>query len=54
VRLHRKHISAVEQGFIRIGVIGKDPVDQFILSQHTPMMGVAGAFAQQAKRGICG
>ncbi|PAV92673.1 hypothetical protein WR25_25885 [Diploscapter pachys] len=31
MRLHREDIGAVEQRFIRVGVVIEDPIDQFIL-----------------------
>ena len=35
MRFHRKHIGAVEEVLIRVGIIGLNPFHQFILAQHS-------------------
>ena len=39
VRPHRKHIGAVQQVLVRIGIIGLYALDEFILTQHPAIVG---------------
>jgi hypothetical protein len=47
MRLERKDVRAVEQGLISLGVVREDPINQFVLTQHTAKMGRVGAALQQ-------
>ena len=51
VRLHREDVGAVDQPLVRVGIVGADLLDQFILSQHVPKMGRRGAIVQARKEG---
>jgi len=46
MRLHRKHISAVQQILVRIGIIGFDAFDKFILAEHFRIVVRSAAKAQ--------
>jgi hypothetical protein len=39
VRLHRKHIGAVEQVLVGVGVVREDAIDEFVLAQHLAIVG---------------
>ena len=49
VRLHREDVGAVDQPLVRVGIVGANLLDQFILSQHVPKMGRRNAFVQARK-----
>ena len=34
VRLHREDVGAIDQPLVRVGIVGADLLDQFVLSQH--------------------
>jgi hypothetical protein len=36
VRVERKHISAVEQRFVGVGIVAQNAIDKFILAEHLP------------------
>ena len=38
VGLHREDVGAVNQPFVRVGIVGPDLLDKLILSQHEPKM----------------
>ena len=50
VRLHRKHIGAVDQRLVGVGIIGPYLLDQFILPEHRDKMGCEGGLSQARKR----
>ncbi len=50
VRLHREDVGAVDQSLVRVGIVGPDLLDQFILPQHTAKMG-SSRFIVQARKG---
>ena len=52
VRLHREDVGAVDQPLVRIGIVGPDLLDQFVLSQHPPKMGRSGLIVQARKEGV--
>ena len=51
VRLHREDVGAVDQPLVRVGIVGPNLLDQFVLSQHVPKMGRRGAIVQARKEG---
>ena len=51
VRLHRENVGAVDQPLVRVGIVGANLLDQFVLSQHASKMGRCGAFVQARKAG---
>jgi hypothetical protein len=53
MRLHREDVGAIDQSFIRIGIVGSDLFDQFILSKHFPKMG-GGCHPAQARTSEAG
>src|SRR6478735_2786795 len=50
VRLHREDVGAVDQPFVRIGIVGPDFLDKLILSKHAANVGAGGAFVQARKK----
>ena len=51
VRLHREDVGAVDQPLVRIGIIGPDLLDKFILSQHASKMGEAALLCKRERKG---
>jgi DNA-binding HxlR family transcriptional regulator len=51
VGLHGEDVGAVDQPFVRIGIVGPDLLDQLVLSQHAPKMGRPGVIVQARKGG---
>ena len=53
VHLHRKNIGTIEQRLVRVGIIGFDPLNQFILPKHIDMMEVRRRGMQPPNLFIC-
>ena len=49
VSLHREDVGTVDQPFVRIRIVGADFLDQLILSQHAPKMGLGCSIVQARK-----
>ena len=52
VRLHREDVGAVDQRLVRVGIVGPDLLDQFVLPEHAPKMGRGGALVQARKERV--
>ena len=50
MRLHREDIGAVDQPFVRVGIVGADLLDEFILPEHRPNVAFRRRSSQAQKR----
>src|SRR3954471_16059273 len=50
VRLHREDVGAIDQPLVRVGIVGADLLDEFVLTQHTSKMD-RGDMIVKAKKG---
>ena len=51
MRLHREDVGAVDQRFVRIGIVGADLLDEFILPEHGATVAHRPSFASAKKAG---